>query len=400
MLSSPPFWRVVAKLWRKYRHFAAAFAVFINGLLIFRNIRGVSFSLSTGIEISNTLALDWSDIASGPWFLLGLFLMLNALGMMFRARVAWAVAVFLLVVALLYTIHYHPQPHARGIFCVATLAAVMLLGRDFNRSSATADGIFAIISFSILLLYGSFGTLYFGSGFSPRIDDLATACYFSVVSMTTVGYGDIVPVTESARLFTTSMIVGGITVFATSLTTVCGSIIRRGVDKLVQRRRYSMVRKEHFIICGTSILAMGTISQLMQKGLGVTVVAACPEVELAQLEQKVGCELDLVSGDFTDNAVLDKAGITDCQALLALSDDDATNAFVVLTAKDMNPNIKTVLVVNDAKNMNKVRQVKADVILSPQLFGSEILASVLSGETLDQEKLSSMLLLSGHGLVK
>ena len=400
MLLFPSFWHVVASLWRNYRHVAAAFAVFINGLLIFRNIRGVSLSLSGGIEINNALALDWSDIASGPWFLLGLFLMLNALGMLFRARIAWAVAVFLLVIALLYTIHYHPEPHVRGVFCVVTLVAIMLLGKDFNRSSATADSIFAIISFSILLLYGSFGTLYFGGGFSPQINDLTTACYFSVVSMATVGYGDIVPVTESARLFTISMIVGGITVFATSLTTVCGSMIRRGIGKLVKRRRRNMVRKEHFIICGTSVLAMGTISQLMQKGLGVTVVTARPEGEFTQLEQKVGFELDLISGDFTDNAILEEAGIVACQALLALSDDDATNAFVVLTAKDMNPGIKTVLVVNDAKNMNKVRQVKADVILSPQLFGSEILASVLSGETLDHKKLSSMLLQSGRGLVK
>ncbi len=394
------FWYAVETFWLQSRHLVAAYAVFINGLLIFRNIEGLASGLPVQVEINDILALNWSDVASGPWFLLGMFLMLNALGMLFRARIAWAVGVFLLAIALAYTINYHPEPHVRAVFCAVTLAGVTLLGKDFDRYSATADTIFAVISFSILLLYGTYGTLYFGSGFSPKIDNLTTAFYFSVVSMTTVGYGDIVPVTESARLFTISMIVGGITVFATSLTTFGGSMIRRGIDKLAKGRRHTMIRKDHFIVCGTSVLAMGTISQLMQKGLGITVVTAHTEEEFAQFEQRVGRELDLVSGDVTDNAVLDKAGIIDCQALLALSDDDATNAFIVLTARDMNPNIKTVLVVNDAKNMNKVRQVKADVILSPQLFGSEILASVLSGETLDHEKLASMLLASGHGLVK
>ena len=70
----------------------------------------------------------------------------------------------------------------------------------------------------------------------------------------------------------------------------------------------------------------------------------------------------------------------------------------MLTAREMNPDLRTVLVVNDAKNMNKIKQVKADVVLSPQLFGSEILACVLNGETLDHDKLNSMLLTSGHGL--
>ena len=275
---------------------------------------------------------------------------------------------------------------------------ILLLGKDFNRSSATAGGIFAIISFSILLFYASYGSLYFGSGFAPEIDSLGTAFYFSIVTMTTVGYGDIIPKTEPARLFTVSMIIAGITVFATSLTTVFGPVIRSGIGKLVKGREPAMSRKDHFIVCGTSILAMGTISQLMQRGFDLTVVTVRPEDEFPQIEQKAGQKLDLISGDSTDNTVLDSAGLTDCRALLALTDDDAANAFIVLTAREMNPGLRTVLVVNDAKNMNKIKQVKADVILSPQLFGSEILACVLSGETLDHEKLTSMLLTSGHGL--
>ena len=394
------FWHVVENFWREYRHLAAAVAVFLNGLLIFRNIEGFNIQLPPQIEINTLLALDWSNVASGPWFLLGVFLMLNAMGMLFRARIAWAVGIVLLAIALAYTINYHPEPHIRAIFCAATLVGVMLLGGDFDRSSATADTIFAVISFSILLLYGTYGTLYFGNEFSPKIDNLTTAFYFAVVTMTTVGYGDIVPVAESARLFTLSMIIGGITVFATSLTTFGGSMIRRGIGRLTKEKRHTMIRKGHFIVCGTSVMAMGTISQLLQKNLGVTVVTSRSKEEFDQFEQKMGWEVDCVFGDATDNAVLKSAGVMDCQALLALSSDDATNAFIVLTARDMNADIKTVLVVNDAKNMNKIRQVKANVVLSPQLLGSEILASVLSGETLDQQKLAAMLLSSGEGLVK
>lgn len=391
-------WGQLVNLWVEFRHSVAAFAVFANGLLIFKTIWGMPVNLLDLFQINNLVDVDWADVADGPWFLLGVFLMLNALGMLFRARIAWAVSVFLLIITLAFTMHFYPLLRSRTLFCAVTLVGVLFLGKDFNRSSATAGGIFAIISFSILLFYASYGSLYFGSGFSPEIDSLVTAFYFSIVTMTTVGYGDIIPKTEPARLFTVSMIIAGITVFATSLTTVFGPVIRSGIGKLVKGREQAMKKTDHFIVCGTSILAMGTISQLIQRGLDLTVVTIRPEDEFPQIEQKAGQKLDLISGDSTDNAVLESAGLMGCRALLALTDDDAANAFIVLTAREMNPGIRTVLVVNDAKNMNKIKQVKADVILSPQLFGSEILACVLSGETLDHEKLTSMLLTSGHGL--
>lgn len=392
------WWQKLVRFWLNFRHLVAVVAVFSNGLLIFSTIWGMPVSLLKFFQVHHLVDIDWADIADGPWFLLGIFLMLNALGMLFRARIAWAVSVFLLLITLLFTMHFYPLLRTRILFCAVTLIGVLLLGREFHRSSATAGGIFAVISFSILLLYASYGSLYFGSDFAPKIDNLITAFYFSIVTMTTVGYGDIIPKTQSARLFTVSMIVAGITVFATSLTTVFGPVIRSGIGKLVKGREQTMNRKDHFIVCGISVLSMGTISQLLQKGLALTVVTGRPEDEFSQIEQKVGQKLDLISGDSTDNAVLDSAGLMDCRALLALTDDDASNAFIVLTAREMNPDVKTVLVVNDAKNMNKIKQVKADIILSPQLFGSEILACVLTGESLDHEKLTSMLLTSGHGL--
>ena len=194
------------------------------------------------------------------------------------------------------------------------------------------------------------------------------------------------------------MIIAGITVFATSLTTVFGPMISSGLDKLVKGTPKPMNRKNHFIVCGTSVLAISTLIQLQQRNMAVTVLTSSPEEDFPAIEHKAGCKLDLLSGDSTDNHLLRQAGVEHCKAVLALTDDDATNAFIVLSIKDFSPKTKTVLSVNDAKNMNKVKQVKADVVLSPQLFGSEILASVLAGESLDNDKLISLLLSSGHGL--
>ena len=182
------------------------------------------------------------------------------------------------------------------------------------------------------------------------------------------------------------------------MTSIFGPLIRGGFNKLVKGNNHTMHRKDHFIVCGHSILAINTILQLNQRGQNVTVISNLPEDDIKQLEQRLGENADVIPGDSNDSSVLKKAGIDRCRAILALSDNDADNAFVVLSAKDMSSDVKTVLAVSDSKNLNKIKMVHPDIILSPQLFGSEILARVLNGEEINNDMLVSMLLNSGHGI--
>ncbi|WP_429739046.1 voltage-gated potassium channel protein [Enterovibrio makurazakiensis] len=386
--------------WMTIRHYLVAGMVFANGAFIFLSVWGQSTDVFAVFNIKTFTGINWADIANGPWFLLGIFLMLNAIGLLFRARIAWAVSIILLLILLAFEWHFFPHLTKHFYWSFGAIALLMVTSSDFSHSSATAGGIAAFISFIALLFYSTYGALYFGGGFHPQIHDLMTAFYFSMVTMTTVGYGDITPMTESARLFTISVIIAGITVFATSLTTVFGPLIWGGLNKLVKGSPKKMNRKNHYIVCGVSVLATSTIVQLKRRGLDVTVLTSEDEDKFPLIEQKMGMKLDMLSGDCTDDALLKTAGIEQSRAILALTDDDATNAFIVLSVKELNLDIHTVVAVNDAKNMNKVKQVKPDVLLSPQLFGSEILASILSGEAIDNDKLLSMLLRSGQGLVK
>lgn len=389
----------VIKFWLELRHIAIAFLVLINGFLIFKTIYGMSTSLTSLFQINSFTGLDWSDLANGPWFMLGVFLVLNSVGLFFRARLAWAVSIVLLLITLIFTFHFYPYQSVSIYLCIASLIALVIFGKDFDRSSATAGGIFSAISFTVLLFYATYGALYFGNGFHPKINSLMTAFYFSIVTMTTVGYGDVIPVSEPARLFTTSVIIAGITVFATSVTTVFGPIIRGGLNKLVKGNHQQMDRTDHFIICGMSILATNTVSQLAKRGMKLTIITNRSDDEAEIIERKLGGKFDIIYGDACDNTLLAQAGIQYSKALLALTNNDAENAFIILSAKDQYPDVKTVLAVNDSQNMNKVKQVKPDVVLSPQLFGSEVLASVLTGEAIDNDKLVTMLVNSGEGLI-
>ena len=359
------FKQTATNLWVTLRHDILALAVFLNGLLIFKTIYGMSVNLLDIFHIKAFSELDLSLLANAP---------------------------------LIYTLHFYPWLKFSIGFCIFTLVFLLILRKDFSHSSAAAGTIFAFISFTTLLFYSTYGALYLSEGFNPRIESLMTAFYFSIETMSTVGYGDIVPVSESARLFTISVIISGITVFATSMTSIFGPLIRGGFNKLVKGNNHTMHRKDHFIVCGHSILAINTILQLNQRGQNVTVISNLPEDDIKQLEQRLGDNADVIPGDSNDSSVLKKAGIDRCRAILALSDNDADNAFVVLSAKDMSSDVKTVLAVSDSKNLNKIKMVHPDIILSPQLFGSEILARVLNGEEINNDMLVSMLLNSGHGI--
>ncbi|MCL1110234.1 voltage-gated potassium channel protein [Shewanella schlegeliana] len=385
-------------IWQHQRYKLSAITVLLNSLLIFKTVYGMSAQVFSPQQLSHLADIDFTVLTNAPWFMLGAFLLLNSIGLLFRARIAWVMSLVLLLTTLVFTVHYYSNLLLNIVFCSFSIILLLFQSRDFNRSSATAAGIVSIISFVILIIYSTYGSLYFGDGFSPKITDLSMAFYFAMVTMTTVGYGDILPVTETARLFTISMIIAGIAVFATSVSTIFGPFIRDGLSKLIQGKKHTMKRADHFIVCGTSAMATNTIIKLHQRGLAVTIITVRPSDEFEIIEQSLEGKFDIISGDSSDTAVLKQAGLEQCRAILALTDNDADNAFIVLSAKDLSANAKTVIIVNDSKNLSKIQRVQPDVLLSPQLFGSEVLARMLNGETMDNNDLAELLLNSAHGI--
>lgn len=220
------FKQTATKLWVTLRHDILALAVFLNGLLIFKTIYGMSVNLLDIFHIKAFSELDLSLLANAPLFMLGVFLVLNSIGLLVSGKARMGNQYhFVVDSANLHSAFLSWLKFSIG-FCIFTLVFLLILRKDFSHSSAAAGTIFAFISFTTLLFYSTYGALYLSEGFNPRIESLMTAFYFSIETMSTVGYGDIVPVSESARLFTISVIISGITVFATSMTSIFGPLIR------------------------------------------------------------------------------------------------------------------------------------------------------------------------------
>jgi voltage-gated potassium channel len=224
------------------------------------------------------------------------------------------------------------------------------------------------------MMYATLGSYYLGAEFSPPIKDLVTALYYAMITMTTVGYGDIVPHTPEARLFAVSVVVLGVAVFATSLTAVVSPMINRSLQRIVNQKGRTMKRKDHYIVIGNSSLAINTWRELTKRGQPVTrLLRDAPE------EGELG-DVDIVVGDSSDIDVLRQAGAHEAKAVLAMRDDDAENAFTVLAVKELGGSARTVAAVNDARHLSRIKLVQPDVIIAPQVLGGELTAMLLTGE--------------------
>jgi voltage-gated potassium channel len=310
-----------------------------------------------------------------PPLLIGVGMLVMALGLLLRSRLAWAMALLLAAAAAASMFFgHHPHAHLLLGYFVLMLALLGFAWRQFDRSSVAASTLFALTSVVMLLIYATFGTFYLGSDFKPPITDLVTALYYAMVTMSTVGYGDIIPQTAEAKLFAVSIIVLGVAVFATSLTAVVAPLVTRSFQRIVDRKGSRMLRENHFIVIGDSSLALNTWRELASRGQPVT--------RLLRREPEPGLpgDVDVVIGESSDADVLRKAGADKAQAVLAMLDDDSENAFVVLAVRELGGSARTVAAVNDAHHLARVKLVQPDVVIAPQILGGELAAMLLSGE--------------------
>lgn len=348
-------------------------------------------------DIGNHWQHYFSQIAEGsfdmppsmlPPVLIGSGMSIMALALLWRSRIAWAMALLLVITA---TISTRFGTHAAGywllVYFLLVLGALLFSYRHFDRSSVAASTLFALTSVAMLLMYATFGSYYLGAQFRPAITDLVTALYYSMVTMSTVGYGDIVPQTGEAKLFTVSIIVLGVAVFATSLTAVIAPMVSNSLKRIVAHRGRYMKREKHFVVIGQTALAINSWRELARRGRAVTrVLRQAPQGKDAE-------DVDVVVGDPGNVDVLREAGVERAQAVLAMMDDDSDNAFAILAAREIGGGARTVAALNEAHHRNRIKLAQPDVVIAPQLLGGELLAMLLTGEEVTSDFIMKNVLL-------
>ncbi len=200
--------------------------------------------------------------------------------------------------------------------------------------------------------------------------------YFTMVTITTVGYGDIVPVTERARLID-SMFVTPVRVFIWFI--FLGTAYQFVFQKFVEGYRMSKLQQrldQHIIICGYGDTGRIAANELKAKGHSPDQIVV---VELSAQTVQEAAEDGFVAlrGDAARGSVIQKAGIQNAQAVIVSPGRDDTNVLIVLTIRQFNKIVKIISSAKQEENIKLLKQAGADVIVSPSMVGGYMLAGAV-----------------------
>jgi voltage-gated potassium channel len=368
-----------------------ALGVAVLGLLhfipVFDQMMAMYIHLRTPGRLQHELVgVSFSSIAQLSF---SLFLLLISFGLWMRSRLAWLLAVLAAIGLISQTLQSGISVGVFSLLYNIVLLSLLFITRQyFTHRNIRHDTLSAMFALIVLFAYAVFGTYRLGNQFSPPIDTLTDAFYVSVVTITTVGFGDFSPATSEARLFVVSVIFFSVTVISTAVgATLIPALIHR-IENTNLGKLSKMNRREHYIIIGFSALSANTYRELIDRNRNVTVILTSPEDRV----NFSAADVDVVIGEGSNTETLIEAGAEHAKAILALLDDDSENAFVILTANELKVGAKTVAAVNEAKHLNRIRRVHPDMIIAPQVLGGELLTSILTGERIDVKDIMSHLL--------
>lgn len=202
------------------------------------------------------------------------------------------------------------------------------------------------------------------------------ALYMTIITMSTVGFGEVKHLTAEARLFTVFLILMSVTVFGYAISVftellVSGQFIQQLKMKKAQKRIEEL--DNHTIVCGFGRNGMQAINRLKSYSKKFIVIEQDKEI-IKNLEiDGILC----VEGDATTDDVLLDAGIKKAENLITALPSDADNLFVVLSARQLNKRCKIISRASKESSYGKLKIAGADNVIMPDKLGGEHMASLL-----------------------
>jgi len=202
------------------------------------------------------------------------------------------------------------------------------------------------------------------------------AFYMTLTTMTTVGYGEIHPLSHAGRVFNSFLILFGVTTIFMAIGAVTQTAIEMEFGEVINRRRSKRMieqLKDHFIICGYGRVGRGAAEELLHAGVPFVVVDSSPE----RTERAMLAGMLAVAADATHDETLRQVGIDRARGLVAALATDADNLFVLLSAKGINPNVYIAARAAEEGAQEKMRRAGANSVFAPYALTGHRLAQAL-----------------------
>ncbi len=206
----------------------------------------------------------------------------------------------------------------------------------------------------------------------PFLDSL----YMVVTTLSTVGYREVYPLTKGGVIFNVVFIILGVGAFLYVITTMAEYFIAGHLTGFLGRRKMNKKiekLKGHYIICGFGRVGEQISHELTKEGVSFVVIDNNPQT----LEHCSSHGFLFVEGNAYDDDVLKEAGILKAKGIVTVTDTDADNVYIILSAKSLNKNIFVVARANLEESEHKLAMAGADRVVSPYSIGGRRLASIL-----------------------
>lgn len=204
------------------------------------------------------------------------------------------------------------------------------------------------------------------------------AYYMSLVTLSTVGFGEVIPLSFAGRVFTSFLIIFNIGLFAYAISTITSIFAEGGFTALF--RDYNMNKKihnlqDHTIVCGFGRHAIEVCQELSKQSVPFVIIESNPEKARGLREETKYLSIE---GDATEDEILLEAGIINAAALVVTLPEDADNLFIVLSARQINPNLRIISRANSPSDETKIRRAGADHVVMPERIGGFYMATLVN----------------------
>ncbi|AFZ72356.1 NAD-binding protein [Natronobacterium gregoryi] len=256
------------------------------------------------------------------------------------------------------------------ILSLLSIPILLFTRKRFEKSlSLTATQLGAGGALFGVQIYGTFGAYGFRDDFDG-IETLLDAFYFTLITSSTVGYGNIVPETPEAMLFTMSVVVLGVASFGIAIGALVGPAIQARITKTLGKMSDSQLEllEDHLLVLGYGKLTAPIVDELADSNRQFVVVT-----DDATTDDLSSEDIAVVAGDPSDEGPLERAKIGRATGIVVATDEDARDALAILTASQLAPDTRIVAAATDRENTKKLERAGADTVISPSVLGGHLL---------------------------
>ena len=237
--------------------------------------------------------------------------------------------------------------------------------------------IFYIFAIAAVILYGTLGSYFLGqnNNFNVKINSWVDAIYFTVVTISTVGYGDITPVTDIGRIFVVILIISGLSIFLSAITVLSGEFLSARVEKLYSGMGSVNKKKmnKHIVLIGYDSANELISNKLKAQHRNFIIITA--DKSTAEMLRRKGYPAFLE--DYTSKADLEKFNLSKATDIVIDLKDSSKAVYVVLVVKKLAKNTKISVITHTSDAEAHLKDLDIDNIINPVTIAADILTKDL-----------------------